>query len=279
MINSYNSVVFMSTSAQTYGVFQFGPEAKTAIENGVFKGSKNSTFGGGYYGNDYVSGQVYAEAFKAGQVKELTPLECINAYSVNFQATRGNVFLVLDEGAMAADEIYAFFPEIKRTGVCSTQTGTTWVYQQFSKEAGTCFEQEAYRFLPRLQADPSIWAPFERHRVRSCLSEFTDQKCTLNFSVHLIIIVIVFNVIKIFAFLIGVSTLRNDPMLTVGDAVASFLREPDATAHSMCLVSQQEINKAGVNWPARQQPRILTKKAATWSRAVKRGERWTVGLA
>lgn len=279
MFTSYNSVVFMSTSAQTYGVIQFGPEAKAAIEAGLFNGSQITQYSSGTYSNPYVNGQLYAEAFKAGRLEELTPLECIDAYSVTFQSKRGNVFLVVDEGAMGVDEAYGSYDEITRSSTCSAGTSTKWIYRQFGGEAGGCFEQEAYRFLPRLRADPSIWTPLLGHRVRSCFSEPTGQECKLNFSVHLIIIVIAFNALKIVAILTGIFTLRNDPLLTVGDAVASFLHQPDATAHHMCLVSQRGIHIAGKDWPVRQQPRAFTMNPQRWSSAVKRGKRWTVRLA
>ncbi|EMD91307.1 hypothetical protein COCC4DRAFT_128640 [Bipolaris maydis ATCC 48331] len=275
----YNSVVFMSTSAQTYGVIEFGPETKAAIENGTFNGTMNTTSAGGYISNPYINGQLYAEAFKAGRLENLTLRECIDAYSATFQSARGNVFLVIDEGVMGPDEIYGAFNYIERTGTCSADTGTSWIYRQFEGEAGSCFQQQAGRFLPRLQEDPSMWAPFAGHRVRSCLSEATGPTCKLSFSVHLMLIVIAFNVVKIAAILTGLFTLRNDPMLTVGDAVASFLREPDTIAHNMCLVSQQDIHTARKAWPAQQQPRTFTMKSGRWSSAVKRGKRWTVRLA
>ncbi|KAF2832450.1 hypothetical protein CC86DRAFT_401213 [Ophiobolus disseminans] len=276
----YNSVVFMSISAQTYGVFQFGPEAKTAMERGSFDGSQNLTTAGNFeYYLPYLNGQLYSTAFKKGNLEELTPLECINAYSTTFQSARGNVYLIVDEGAMSANEAYGTFPAIERTSTCSAETSTKWVYSQYGGEAGTCFSQEGNRFLPRIRADPSAWAPFLGHPVKKCLSEPTGQKCRLNFSVHLAIIVIVFNAVKTLTLLISIFTLRNDPMLTVGDAIVSFLREPDASTSNMCLVTQQEIHSAGKHWRTRQQPRTFNANRHTWSSTVKRGKRWTVRLA
>jgi hypothetical protein len=55
--DSYNSVVFMSLSAQAYGVIQFGPEAKAAIENGSFAGWRNITQ---QSSNAYLNGLMYS---------------------------------------------------------------------------------------------------------------------------------------------------------------------------------------------------------------------------
>lgn len=80
--NSYNLVVFMSLSAQTYAVIQFGPEAKAAIENGTFYRMLNTTNANEF--DAYVNGRIYANAYNAGQLEELTLLECINVYSTAF---------------------------------------------------------------------------------------------------------------------------------------------------------------------------------------------------
>jgi hypothetical protein len=270
----------MSTSTQTYGVIQFGPEAKAAMENGSFNGSQitiatdNNNLD--LWFNPYLNGQLYAEAFQKGRLEEMTPLECINAYSVTFQSTRGNVYLVVGEGSMAADEAYGGYPYISLDPSCSAATGTTWIYSQFEAEGGDCFEQEGNRFLPRLQADPSLWAPFSGHPVRQCFTEPTDGRCNIKYSVHLAIVVILFNVVKTLAILASIFTLRNNPMLTIGDAVASFLYEPDTSTSNMCLISQQVVHNRGVLWRAQKIPRRFTARQYTWYSALKLGKRWTI---
>lgn len=151
---SYNSVVFMSLSAQTYGVFEFGPEAKNAIEDGSFA-ARNITADDTR--TSFVA-QIYSRAFKAGILEELSLLECINAYSTAFQSTRGNVFLVVGERVMDASDVSVEFPDIDLDdpGSYSPLTGTQWVYGQFQSEASKCFTQESDRFLPRLQANASM---------------------------------------------------------------------------------------------------------------------------
>ncbi|OAL05186.1 hypothetical protein IQ06DRAFT_361376 [Phaeosphaeriaceae sp. SRC1lsM3a] len=275
--NCYNSVVFMSLSAQTYAVIQFGPEAKAAIENGSFDGSLNTTLF--QESSAYLNGLFYSEAYQTGQLEELTLLECIDAYSTPFQATRGNVFLVVDEGLMGVNEAVGTFPVIERSGQCSAETSTKWIYQQFGSEASSCFAQDGSRFLPRLKADPTTWTPFLGLPVKRCLSQPTGQKCTLKFSVHLAIIVIIFNIVKALTVLAGIFELQNDPMLTVGDAVASFLQTPDSSSKHMCLVSQAEIHHAKQQWPELRQARAYTKKRFTWASSIKKSKRVMVWLS
>jgi hypothetical protein len=278
--DSYNSVLFMSLSAQTYAVIQFGPEAKAAIENDAFAGSPDVVsreLGVSY--NISSNGLIYSNAFKSRRIEELSLLECINAYSTTFQPTRGNVFLVVDEGVMNTTDVYGIFPSIELSAGCSAETGTTWVYQQFQSEAGECLSQEGSRFLPRLRADPSMWSPFLGLPVKKCLSEPTGQKCKLKFSVPLAIVVIVFNAIKALALLVGISQLRDDPMLTVGDAVMSFLQRPDPSSLSMCLASQADIHRFDLRWQELRQPRAYRTERLTWSSSVKERNQHIAWLA
>jgi hypothetical protein len=118
-------VVFMSLSAQTYAVIEFGPEAKAAIENGSFDRSPNTTFiSPSTTYNASLNARVYSKTFKSGGVEELTLLECIDAYSTPFQSTRGSVFLVVNENVMDSDDAFGTFPVIERSGICSAETST-----------------------------------------------------------------------------------------------------------------------------------------------------------
>ncbi|KAI4941554.1 hypothetical protein J4E91_010730 [Alternaria rosae] len=138
----YNSVVFMSRSAQTYSVIQFGPEAKAAMENGSFNGSQTATATNNNLiheaYNSYLNGKLYADAFKEGRLDEMTSLECINAYSTTFQSTNGNVYLVVDEGSMPVDEAYE--DSQRRVGLESTEAAEKIyrpkIYLVFSSQAG-----------------------------------------------------------------------------------------------------------------------------------------------
>jgi hypothetical protein len=246
--SSYNSVIFMTLSTQAYAVVEMETGAKLAIESGTYNDSR-------YYPSWDSKApalfivQMYQKALEAGSLQDLSLLQCIDAYSTSFQSTRGNVFLVvdvMDEGILHSSDIQAIFPtiDIAATG-CSAFTGTRWVYEQsLSSGNGECFEQEGYRFLPQLRANVSSWTPITRRPVRQCMSEPAEQQCKLNFSVHLAIIVIVFNMIKALTVLAAAFQLRDDPILTIGDAAASFLATPDPHSLGSCLISQTEIHSS-----------------------------------
>lgn len=75
--------------------------------------------------------------------------------------------------------------------------------------------------------DQSLWAPYER-RIEYCLVEPVQQSCKLQFSFPIAVTVVVANFVKAMCMLVMLVVYREHAALvTIGDAVASFLDEPD----------------------------------------------------
>jgi hypothetical protein len=90
-------------------------------------------------------------------------------------------------------------------------------------------------------ANPEHWTPFD-YDVDHCLSERVEERCAFNGNTTILIIVIVFNIIKVAGMLwtaFGLGT--NIPFITVGDAIASFLRNPDPTTKGYSLWSRNDF--------------------------------------
>lgn len=81
-------------------------------------------------------------------------------------------------------------------------------------------------------------------RVKFCLSEEVSGVCDLRFNLSISIIIIICNALKVL--IMCTVLLRSDyrPLVTVGDAVASFVDQPDPTTKSMCLASRDEVKSA-----------------------------------
>ncbi|KAF1840388.1 uncharacterized protein K460DRAFT_410979 [Cucurbitaria berberidis CBS 394.84] len=267
----YNSVVFASITAQTYGVFQFNATTKAAIEDGSYVPKRLVSF-------QYTSAELYSTAIKERRLEELDPLACINAYSAPFQSDRGNVFLIPEDGAEVR-EVQFDYPKISRSGNCATEMSTEWIYSQFRGEArSSCFAQDSHVWLPRLQANASDWKPMGTP-IAKCLSEPVTQQCKLNFSIHLAVTVIIFNLLKLVTILTSIFALNDNPMLTIGDAASSFLHEPDTATAAMCLVSQKEIHQSKHFWNESQPARTYTGISHRWFTSVKRGKLITCCIA
>jgi hypothetical protein len=89
--------------------------------------------------------------------------------------------------------------------------------------------------------NPDQWTPFD-YNVDHCLSERVEESCAFNGNTTILIIVIVFNVIKVAGMLwtaFGLGT--NIPFITVGDAIVSFLRNPDPTTKGYSLWNRNDF--------------------------------------
>ncbi len=83
-----------------------------------------------------------------------------------------------------------------------------------------------------------------------CLSEEMDERCELQFSLPIMIIVVTCNLVKTSCMILVVFGYGGElqPLVTVGDAIASFLNEPDPATKSMCLAEKSFFQKEG--WQA-----------------------------
>lgn len=99
-----------------------------------------------------------------------------------------------------------------------------------------------------------------------CLVQEIDEKCMLQFSLPLMLIIIVSNLIKLICMILVVLKLKGGsrPLLTVGDAIASFLDEPDPFTKNICLADKYFFQKK----PWRQYKNLSWKlKRYRWFRA------------
>ncbi|OJJ34834.1 hypothetical protein ASPWEDRAFT_39931 [Aspergillus wentii DTO 134E9] len=81
-----------------------------------------------------------------------------------------------------------------------------------------------------------------------CLSLEADQYCQLFFSLPLALVVIGCNVIKVLCIFFAARIERAETLLTVGDAVSSFLTKPDLTTKGMCWVSRSDMTRLPQPW-------------------------------
>lgn len=89
---------------------------------------------------------------------------------------------------------------------------------------------------------------FEKMKVDYCLSERFTTSCRLSIANPLLLIVCVLCAVKslVFAVTLGLlHPLRNlalgDPLMTIGDAIASFISRPDTETKGMCTFSAKDL--------------------------------------
>ncbi|KAK4993546.1 hypothetical protein LTR66_005998 [Elasticomyces elasticus] len=94
--------------------------------------------------------------------------------------------------------------------------------------------------------DPTQWAPYGSP-VKYCLAEKVEEHCRLQFSFTIAIAVIICNLIKAVCMALTLRAQRKPALVTLGDAVASFLEEPDPETEGRCLYSK-DLFQAEWRW-------------------------------
>ena len=89
--------------------------------------------------------------------------------------------------------------------------------------------------------------PGSTKSVYYCLSQPTEGSCKLQFNLLIAIVIIFFNFFKAVIMLILAFGLREARVQTIGDAIASFLIQPDHIVNGRCLYSVSNFKQAGLS--------------------------------
>lgn len=97
-------------------------------------------------------------------------------------------------------------------------------------------------FLPCITSNLADWKPFKKS-IEYCLGEKIEGHCQLAYSIHLAIVVLLIGAGKTSLMLYIAFRFKERPLLTIGDAVASYLQRPDMYTQRACLVGRKEVQK------------------------------------
>jgi hypothetical protein len=99
-----------------------------------------------------------------------------------------------------------------------------------------------FQVISAVIANAQNWKP-DNFSAQNCLSERVPGTCGLNMNLIIILVVVICNVGKLAGMLYVAFGSLEDPLITMGDAVSSFLASPDNTTRDMCLVNRKDIVK------------------------------------
>jgi hypothetical protein len=125
----------------------------------------------------------------------------------------------------------------------------------------------------RAEANAKNWT-YDQYPISYCLSMKVKDNCKLQFSVAIMVAVVACNFIKFVRIAVIAWKLRFHPLITVGDAIASFLNEPDSTTDGICLAGKPQFLKTQ-KW--RDTPIQYDSKPHCWFNAASR-RRWCVTI-
>ncbi|EKG16764.1 hypothetical protein MPH_05967 [Macrophomina phaseolina MS6] len=266
----YNSTFFVSTNNNMYPIYYADESfARGAPYNESFFDEKLYDVDIKGTQSDLVAGRRF---------QNLTNKDCIEGYAKTLVADRRSVILVVDRpencsifkdpkvitsdyqdcGNSSATSLYDM--TVYSTGIEPAMTPfvSNWFYW-------ICDQASAYRYDGadlglnkydeppkdlcsdggwKKQLDADSWI-VSGARVRYCYSEKVDHQCQLNVAVNLLWVIVGFNIVKLIitCFLVWSSLINTNPLVTIGDAAASFIDTPDAQTRGMCLYGATEIKR------------------------------------
>jgi hypothetical protein len=212
----YNSVIFSTTSAYNYAA---GIVSENFLTGGAFNGVSDSL-------QSYLEG--LQQSAKNNTLHNMTTTDCISNFSQNYVSNYAGVLLVSDLVTSNNSLLWSQIHDSSNT--------------QLSDNVWMCFDQAGNKPCDYSSLkDP--WRVFSSQGVvtiKYCLADPATPQCTVELLSQLLYTVILCNFVKIGVF-VYLIFFKFEPIITIGDAIASFLDEPDPTTAGLGSISAQDV--------------------------------------
>jgi hypothetical protein len=221
----------------------------------------------------------------SGLLEKLDLDLCIAAYAQDYTTSRGGLILVLDtpENSPNTTEpvLFALTNNFyTQTQACATDPYAWMCYQDGSNNCLSyhdgctvmCHASPPCKLrIAGIESSSTGWRPLDDpYPVKYCLSEKLPEQCKLQASFYILIMVVILNFIKASMMYITVFGTKKSPILTIGDAIASYVDRPDPNTQGLCLVSKADVRS---KLQLSREPRMFVSTPQRWSSAVGKS-RW-----
>lgn len=287
MCHSFNSVFYVVVSANNYQVF--------SVADYFLDPASQTRLGDGFVPYDPVLRANDTEACdqlktiqelqawaQAGELERLSNYDCVKAYSQDYVTDRTHVILVATHNSTTTLDAQDGKPGLvyaSRTLNNAVLFGRGCHIDPFPWICPSAPSDEECPMPCKYRLDPvfeniNYWQA-EGVEVDYCLSRKMAAACELQFSRPATIIVIGTNILKIAVVLTVALGPMKAPLATIGDAIASFLTQPDQTTAKSCLAVQADFKPSPSGDFAPTPARQFSYRRERWFRACSR-TRWVV---
>lgn len=167
-----------------------------------------------------------------GSLQHLDTIDCIKTYSNQFVSDHRNVLLVTN----ISNSTNSFLDAYEHAPDSFDNFG--WMCGgSYTESSAICTTAAALSHALDWQVGSSNWP------VQYCLSEPFQDHCKLEVSIGILVVVAVCNLAKVLCMLAAFRVIRRSPLITVGDAIASFLTNVDQTTAQRCLLSRRDVQR------------------------------------
>ncbi|RVX74197.1 hypothetical protein B0A52_02029 [Exophiala mesophila] len=232
----YNSVFYSALATNNYNILY----ASEGFVNG-------DAYNKELFPDDEDRNVTDIQARIAVDFESLTNEQCIARYAKDFVEDRRNVIVIVKDPPANQGSLFKVASQEFPVEFTTEYNAFAWICDDPNVVNVTkaCCENE-YGFVPCSKITPKLidiadqWTTggFE---VDHCLSEMVESDCHLHFSWVLMTVVLGFNLLKVLGIAYVAFYLGESPLVTIGDAIQSFIRHPDRTSEGMCLASHSSI--------------------------------------
>ncbi|KAL9601249.1 MAG: hypothetical protein Q9219_002654 [cf. Caloplaca sp. 3 TL-2023] len=174
---------------------------------------------------------------------KLSNEECIKAYARTHIQGYGDVVVV--SLALNSSVPMLIAPS---NWVYSARGGIGWHWMCSSYMGDYCTQED-------LRRNPSAWAlndMYAHYPVQYCFSEPVQGRSKIQLSIIFMVVVILCNAVKVLCMFLTLRHQLSAPLVTIGDAIQSFLQEPDPTTEDMCWADKYAFSTR--NWKGSAKP-------------------------
>ncbi|RPA90410.1 hypothetical protein L873DRAFT_1753827 [Choiromyces venosus 120613-1] len=179
--------------------------------------------------------------------EDLTPSECTKLYNNDFISDHRNLILITKHSSNATHN-NTYLDAIAVSG--QGNSPSSWmcahgiqVTHDYERTSFICDPNKVT--LNVTKGLPwRIWlTTLEVVEISGCKSEKTAEKCKVQFSLGIMLVVIFCNLVKACSMIMTVVRSREPTLVTLGDAVDSFLRIPDPTTLGICFADRRFVKR------------------------------------
>ena len=241
----YNSAIFTTLSAQEYSAFTVTPSLFDGAPVGFATWNNPRNFS---TSDDNFRGALeLLETLNDTRAspQKMDNAQCVKSYGVDFVSQHSHV-MVVSSHTDPGDSVLAWYGTRQPRDPVAHYA---WICNNFARTSTEGPDKLPRKCIPTKSGLVPKDSTLERwensgYKVDYCLSKPVEEHCKLQFNIVIMIVVICCNFLK-FAIMAYIPWKRpKTPLVTLGDAVACFLDQPDQKTAVSCLLDQLRVRES-----------------------------------
>ena len=250
----YNSAVFSNLSVRSSTVFVVSSEFLQGAPFKMLEQSQRVDLDGQTENRD-IQGFLLGYQYNQSSLQRLENKACLETYTAPLISANSDLILITNVSNFTNSLLYY---AVALPRVVTTDDTSDYFFNPSSivMPQSWSLDIDALPGIWKLVVSNELLIGAERGYVQYCLSKPEEEHCRLQFSLGIVIVVIICNAIK--ATCMGIIAWKQDaePLVTLGDALASFLGRYDVTTRGHCITGKAwfENKTSWSRYPSRWEP-------------------------